>query len=61
MEERGVDRADVRRILTRAVDCYPTPRGRWRLEGVDGYGEPLTVVAEIRGLALVVTVFRGDE
>jgi hypothetical protein len=59
--EREVTREDVYQVLTRALACYATPRGRWRLEGADVRGERLTAVVEIRGLALVVTVFRGDE
>jgi len=61
MIERGVDHADVYRLLVAAPACFATPRKRWRLEGLDGRGDPLTAIVEIRALALVVTVFRGDE
>lgn len=61
MAEREVDDADVYRVLTSAMTCRATPRGRWRLDGTDSYGDPLAAVVEIRGLVLVVTVFRGDE
>lgn len=61
MIERDVRVADVFLVLTQAPRCYLTPRGRWRLEGFDRRGEELTAIVEIRELALVVTVFRGDE
>ena len=61
MIERSVDEADVRRVLLAAPACFAAPPDRWRLDGLDGRGEALTVIVEIRDLALVVTVFRGDE
>ena len=61
MVEREVDDADVYRLLISAPDCFATPRNRWRLEGLDARGDPLTAIVEIRARALVVTLFRGDE
>ena len=49
------------RLLHAAPDCFATPRNRWRLEGLDARGDPLTAIVEIGARALVVTVFRGDE
>ena len=56
-----MDDADVYRLLISAPDCFATPRNRWRLEGLDARGDPLTAIVEIRARALVVTLFRGDE
>jgi hypothetical protein len=61
MIERMVDHADVYKVLVAAPACFASPPNRWRLEGPDGRGDPLTVIVEIRDSALVVTLFRGDE
>jgi hypothetical protein len=65
--ERDANERDVYEVLTRAEDCRaadPNPRTgqeRFRLAGLDRGGEPLQLIAEIIGVALVVTLFRGDE
>ena len=56
MLQRGVGLAEVYRVLGTATTCHGQPNGRWRLAG-----EELTVVVELTEVAIVVTLFRGDE
>ena len=60
MIERGVTVEDVRLVLTTARSCRAAGN-RWRLSGLDVFGEPLDLVVELLTDVLVVTLFRGDE
>ena len=56
MLTRGVARREVRAVLLFSEECRAQENGRWLLRD-----ESLTVIAEIRTDAIVVTVYRGDE
>ena len=60
MIERGVTVEDVRCVLTDAQSCRASG-SRWRLSGLDVFGEPLEVIVELLADVIVVTLFRGDE
>ncbi len=60
MIERGVTVEDVRSVLMGAKSCRAAGN-RWRLSGLDVFGEPLDLIVELLADVLVVTLFRGDE
>jgi hypothetical protein len=61
MVERGFAPADVLNVLLRAPVCYASTSGRWCLEGAARAGDALSVIAEVQGGVIVVTLFGGDE
>jgi hypothetical protein len=61
MIARAVVPEDLRSVLVGAETCHAEPPDRWLLVGPDAVGEPLSVVVEVRGGVVVVTMFRGDE
>ena len=59
MNHRHIRRADVKHALANALNAtdQDQPPGRWRIEGTDMDGDPLTVVVMFAGLVEVVTLF----
>jgi hypothetical protein len=60
MIERGVTAEDVRSVLTGAESCRAAGN-RWRVSGLDAFGERLELVVELGAEVIVVTLFRDDE
>ncbi len=57
MDERGLSEEDLFHALRMAVNCEAQPPDRWKIEGPDLDGDPLTAVVEIEQDVVVVTVF----
>jgi hypothetical protein len=58
MDQRGAQRADVKRALSQAQSCsYQAENDRWKVEGKDLDGDDLTVVVSIEADLIVVTVY----
>jgi hypothetical protein len=57
MVQRGMRLADVEHACLSALDATLQDNERWRLDGKDLDGDPLTVIATIQADVIVVTVF----
>ncbi len=59
MEQRNIRRRDIDRgLLTATAATHQPERDRWKVTGgEDMDGDELTLVVEVHGLLLVVTVF----
>lgn len=57
MRQRQVRWEDLRSALVHASRCRAQENGRWRVEGPDVDGDPLTVIVLIEDGVIVVTVY----
>jgi hypothetical protein len=57
MRERGVTFSDIRHAIKVATVCVSEPDGRWRVDGEDFEGDPLTLVVALEYGLIVVTLF----
>jgi hypothetical protein len=57
MRERHVSREDVRSALVTAMSCQAEPDERWKVPGVDTFGDDLAVIVVIEDGVVVVTLF----
>jgi hypothetical protein len=59
MNERGVQREDIREVARTYYDCLRQGNGRYRIFGDDLSQDPLDIVCTYDGEVIVVTVM-GD-
>lgn len=57
MRERSVALDDVYEAIATVQFCVGQDDGTWRLEGFDMDGDELTVIVELEGEDLIITVF----
>ncbi len=57
MRERSVRKDDIYEAIATAKSCDEQEDGTWRLEGLDMDEDELTLVIELEGEDLIITVF----
>ena len=57
MYNRGAKEDDVYRAIETATDCKVQTNERWKVTGIDWDNDELTMIVEIEGSAVVVTIF----
>lgn len=57
LEDRNISREDVYCALETATSCQAEPKERWKMTGVDTWGETLNVIVAINGAVCVITIF----
>lgn len=57
MHLRNIYAEDVFEAIETARTCQAQSNERWKVTGVDIYGDELTVIVSIEGSAVIVTIF----
>lgn len=57
MRARNISTEDVFEAIETATTCQEQRNERWKVTGVDLYGDELNVIVSIEGSAIIITIF----
>ena len=57
MDNRNIDKEDIYCALETATSCLAQPKERWKVEGVDTWGDELIVIVAFNGTVCILTIF----